>query len=174
MQRSAHRDPDRERPGGARRQSNSAEPVRTWEAWLYLASVIDCCSRPIVSWVQADRLRAELFDDASDGRSPPAPAPTDRKIKTISDAQAAEAQTGDESQELLRVRFRDPVVWDAVPVVIESGDFALAEAGRVLPDRLGPVLVAVLRVFDEVGFSDVEALGLACLNQRRDSRVDSR
>jgi putative transposase len=38
--------------------------VRTWEGWLYLASVMDCCSRRIVGWALADHLRAELVDDA--------------------------------------------------------------------------------------------------------------
>jgi putative transposase len=38
--------------------------VRTWEGWLYLASVMDCFSRRIVGWALADHLRAELVDDA--------------------------------------------------------------------------------------------------------------
>ena len=38
--------------------------VRTWEGWLYLASVLDCYSRRIVGWALADHLRAELVDDA--------------------------------------------------------------------------------------------------------------
>jgi putative transposase len=38
--------------------------VRTWEGWLYLASVMDCYSRRIVGWALADHLRAELVDDA--------------------------------------------------------------------------------------------------------------
>ena len=38
--------------------------VRTWEGWLYLASVMDCFSRRIVGWALADHLRAELVDEA--------------------------------------------------------------------------------------------------------------
>jgi putative transposase len=38
--------------------------IRTWEGWLYLASVMDCYSRRIVGWALADRLRAELVVDA--------------------------------------------------------------------------------------------------------------
>ncbi len=38
--------------------------VRTWEGWLYLASVIDCCSRRVVGWSIADHLGAELVVDA--------------------------------------------------------------------------------------------------------------
>jgi putative transposase len=38
--------------------------IRTWEGWLYLASVMDCYSRRIVGWAVADHLRAELVADA--------------------------------------------------------------------------------------------------------------
>jgi putative transposase len=38
--------------------------VRTWEGWLYLASVMDCYSRRVVGWALADHLRAELVDEA--------------------------------------------------------------------------------------------------------------
>jgi putative transposase len=38
--------------------------IRTWEGWLYLASVMDCYSRAIVGWAIADHLRAELVVDA--------------------------------------------------------------------------------------------------------------
>ena len=38
--------------------------IRTWEGWLYLASVMDCYSRRIVGWSIADHLRAELVVDA--------------------------------------------------------------------------------------------------------------
>ena len=38
--------------------------IRTWEGWLYLASVMDCYSRRIVGWAIADHLRAELVIDA--------------------------------------------------------------------------------------------------------------
>jgi putative transposase len=37
--------------------------IRTWEGWLYLASVMDCYSRAIVGWALADHLRAELVVD---------------------------------------------------------------------------------------------------------------
>jgi putative transposase len=38
--------------------------IRTWEGWLYLASVMDCYSRRIVGWAMADNLRADLVIDA--------------------------------------------------------------------------------------------------------------
>ena len=38
--------------------------VATAEGWLYLAAVIDLCSRKIVGWAMADHLRAELVCDA--------------------------------------------------------------------------------------------------------------
>jgi len=38
--------------------------VRTWEGWLYLASVIDLASRRVVGWAMADHMRAELVCDA--------------------------------------------------------------------------------------------------------------
>ena len=39
--------------------------VRTWEGWLYVAAVIDLCSRMIVGWAMADHMRAELVCDAT-------------------------------------------------------------------------------------------------------------
>jgi putative transposase len=61
-------------PDLVRRDFNPTEPnqlwsadltyVRTWEGWLYLASVMDCYSRRIVGWSMADHLRAELVVDA--------------------------------------------------------------------------------------------------------------
>lgn len=38
--------------------------VRTWEGWLYVASVIDVASRRVVGWAMADHMRAELVCDA--------------------------------------------------------------------------------------------------------------
>jgi len=38
--------------------------VPTDEGWLYLAAVIDLCSRRVVGWAMADHLRAELCLDA--------------------------------------------------------------------------------------------------------------
>jgi transposase InsO family protein len=34
--------------------------IRTWEGWLYLATVLDCFSRRVVGWAIADHLRTEL------------------------------------------------------------------------------------------------------------------
>jgi putative transposase len=34
--------------------------VRTWEGWLYLATILDCFSRRVVGWAMADHLRTEL------------------------------------------------------------------------------------------------------------------
>jgi len=38
--------------------------IRTWEGWLYLATVIDVASRRVVGWSMADHMRAELICDA--------------------------------------------------------------------------------------------------------------
>jgi len=38
--------------------------LRTWEGWLYLATVIDLGSRRVVGWSMADHVRAELVCDA--------------------------------------------------------------------------------------------------------------
>jgi transposase InsO family protein len=38
--------------------------VRTWEGWLYVATVIDLASRRVVGWAMADHMRAELVIDA--------------------------------------------------------------------------------------------------------------
>lgn len=38
--------------------------VRTWEGWLYLASVIDLGSRRVVGWAMADHMRSDLVCDA--------------------------------------------------------------------------------------------------------------
>lgn len=56
------------------RQFNTPEPDRKWaadityiptgEGWLYLAGVIDLCTRRIVGWSMADHMRADLVTDA--------------------------------------------------------------------------------------------------------------
>src|SRR5438552_15252942 len=38
--------------------------VRTWEGWLYLATVLDVFSRRVIGWALATHLRAELVGDA--------------------------------------------------------------------------------------------------------------
>ena len=38
--------------------------VRTREGWLYLAAILDLCSRKIVGWATADHLRVELVAKA--------------------------------------------------------------------------------------------------------------
>jgi putative transposase len=38
--------------------------IRTWEGWLYLATVIDLASRRVVGWAMAEHMRAELACDA--------------------------------------------------------------------------------------------------------------
>jgi len=40
--------------------------VRTGQGWLYVAAVIDLCTRRVVGWAMADHLRAELCTDALD------------------------------------------------------------------------------------------------------------
>jgi putative transposase len=38
--------------------------VRTWAGWVYLATVIDCCTRMVVGYAMADHMRASLVIDA--------------------------------------------------------------------------------------------------------------
>jgi len=38
--------------------------VRTWQGWLYVALVIDCCSRAIVGWAMDDNYKTPLITDA--------------------------------------------------------------------------------------------------------------
>jgi len=39
--------------------------VRTWEGWLYLALVIDCCSRAIVGYAMDDNYKTPLIETAA-------------------------------------------------------------------------------------------------------------
>lgn len=39
--------------------------VRTWEGWLYVALVIDCCSRAIVGYAMGDNYRTPLIEAAA-------------------------------------------------------------------------------------------------------------
>lgn len=38
--------------------------IRTWEGWLYLATVIDLCTKEVIGWAMADHLRTSLICDA--------------------------------------------------------------------------------------------------------------
>ncbi|MEU7768212.1 IS3 family transposase, partial [Nocardia sp. NPDC049190] len=38
--------------------------IRTWEGWLFLATVLDCFSKKVVGCAMADHLRTELVSDA--------------------------------------------------------------------------------------------------------------
>jgi putative transposase len=38
--------------------------IRTWEGWLYLATVIDCYSKEVIGYAMADHMRTELITDA--------------------------------------------------------------------------------------------------------------
>ena len=38
--------------------------LRTWEGWLYLATVIDAHSRRVIGWAICDHMRADLVEDA--------------------------------------------------------------------------------------------------------------
>jgi transposase InsO family protein len=38
--------------------------IRTWAGWLYLATVIDCCTREVIGWSMADHMRTSLICDA--------------------------------------------------------------------------------------------------------------
>ncbi|HVH94604.1 MAG TPA: DDE-type integrase/transposase/recombinase [Nocardioidaceae bacterium] len=38
--------------------------VRTWQGWLYLATVLDCATRKVVGYAMADHLRTSLVTAA--------------------------------------------------------------------------------------------------------------
>ena len=38
--------------------------INTWEGWLYLATVIDLCTKEVVGWAMADHMRTSLVTDA--------------------------------------------------------------------------------------------------------------
>lgn len=40
--------------------------IRTWEGWLYLATVLDCCTKKVVGYAMADHLRTPLVTQALD------------------------------------------------------------------------------------------------------------
>jgi transposase InsO family protein len=64
----------RHRPDLLRRDFTAAQPatklvgdityIRTWEGWLYLATVLDCFSKKVVGYALAEHMRAELVSDA--------------------------------------------------------------------------------------------------------------
>jgi transposase InsO family protein len=40
--------------------------IKTWEGWLYLATVIDCCTKEVVGYAMADHMRTTLINAALD------------------------------------------------------------------------------------------------------------
>jgi transposase InsO family protein len=58
------RDFTAETPG--RRLVGDITYLRTGEGWLYLATVIDLCTRMVVGWQMADHMRTSLVTDALD------------------------------------------------------------------------------------------------------------
>nr|WP_245988472.1 IS3 family transposase [Flexivirga caeni] len=38
--------------------------IRSWEGWLYLATVLDCCTKKVVGYAMADHMRTSLVTDA--------------------------------------------------------------------------------------------------------------
>ena len=40
--------------------------IRTWQGWLYLASLIDCCTREVIGYAMAEHMRTKLVLDAVD------------------------------------------------------------------------------------------------------------
>ena len=51
-------------PGPGVRFVGDITYISTWEGWLYLATVIDLCTKEVVGWAMADHMRAELVCDA--------------------------------------------------------------------------------------------------------------
>jgi putative transposase len=40
--------------------------IKTWEGWLYLATVIDCCTKMVFGYAMADSMKTTLISDALD------------------------------------------------------------------------------------------------------------
>lgn len=72
-------DPDPDAPGGVdlvNRDFTAARPgtkvvgdityIRTWQGWLYLASLIDCATREVIGYAMAEHMRTELVLEAVD------------------------------------------------------------------------------------------------------------
>ncbi len=38
--------------------------IRTWQGWLYLATVIDCHTKAVIGWSMAEHMRTDLIADA--------------------------------------------------------------------------------------------------------------
>lgn len=38
--------------------------IPTWQGWVYLATVLDCCTKKVVGYAMADHMRTELVTDA--------------------------------------------------------------------------------------------------------------
>lgn len=38
--------------------------ISTWQGWVYLATVLDCCTKKVVGYAMADHMRTELTTDA--------------------------------------------------------------------------------------------------------------
>jgi putative transposase len=78
--------------------------IRTWEGWLYLASVMDLNSRRIVGWSLADHLRAEIVVDALEmavGRRRP-----ERGLVHHSDRGSQPGLNRSSQQRVVRSRYR--------------------------------------------------------------------
>ena len=56
------RDFDADRPGT--KLVGDITYIRTWEGWLYLATVIDCFNREVIGYAMADHMRTDLITDA--------------------------------------------------------------------------------------------------------------
>ena len=50
--------------GADRRWCGDITYIRTWQGWLYLATVIDIATRRVVGWATADHLRTDLVEAA--------------------------------------------------------------------------------------------------------------
>ncbi len=57
-----HRDFTAEAPG--QKMVGDITYIRTWEGWLYLATVIDCHTKKVIGWSMADHMKSSLACDA--------------------------------------------------------------------------------------------------------------
>jgi len=88
--------------------------IKTWEGWLYLATVIDCCTKTVFGYALADHMRTSLVADAIDMAARNHDIPVDAIFHSDRGAQYTAAEFRDKLR-ALRIRpsvGRTGVCWD--------------------------------------------------------------
>lgn len=88
--------------------------IRTWEGWLYLATVIDCHTKACIGYAMADHMRTSLVTDALDMAARNYPLADDVIFHSDRGAQYTSQEFADHAAELgvRRSVGRTGVCWD--------------------------------------------------------------